>query len=97
MGLLSSIAGSVSKPAAPLAPVPQPIGVIPHFCQHQNQIALKVRERKVSISGDDFSVKDAVTGQTVFKVDGSAFSLRDAKGKFQHVPHTYPSLCFDPY
>lgn len=73
--------GLFSKPtaAAPLAPVPAPIGVIPHYTQHGQQIALKVRERKVSISGDDFAVKDAVTGQTMFRVEGKVFSLSDKK------------------
>jgi uncharacterized protein YxjI len=65
--------------AAPLAPVAAPIGVIPHFTQHGQQIALKVRERKVSISGDDFAVKDAVSGHTMFRVEGKVFSLSDKK------------------
>lgn len=73
--------GLFSKPtaAAPLAPVPAPIGVIPHFTQHGQQIALKVRERKISISGDDFAVKDAISGQTMFRVEGKVFSLSDKK------------------
>lgn len=67
------------KAAEPLAPVPAPIGVFRHFTQHPQQLALQVRERKVSISGDDFAVKDAVTKQTAFKVEGKAFSLSDKK------------------
>ncbi|EPQ31888.1 uncharacterized protein PFL1_00087 [Pseudozyma flocculosa PF-1] len=79
MGFLSNLAGKAPGAAAPLAPVPRPIGVIPHFTQHSTQIALQVREQKMSMSGDDFSVKDAVTGNTMFKVDGSYFSMRDKK------------------
>jgi uncharacterized protein YxjI len=59
--------------------VPAPIGVYGHFTQHPQQIALKVRERKLSITGDDFAVKDAVSGQTVFQVHGKVFSLGDKK------------------
>jgi uncharacterized protein YxjI len=31
------------------------------------------------MSGDDFSVKDAVTGHTIFHVEGKVFSLSDKK------------------
>ena len=79
MGFLSNLAGAGPAPPPPLQPVPQPIGVIPYFTQHKGQIALKVRERKMSLSGDDFSVKDAYTGQTMFQVDGSTFSFRQNK------------------
>lgn len=33
----------------------------------------------MSFSGDDFAVKDAYNGQTMFQVDGSAFSFRQNK------------------
>lgn len=33
-------------------------------------------------SGDDFSVKDAITGQVVFKVDGHALTLSGRKGEY---------------
>jgi uncharacterized protein YxjI len=55
--------------------------VIPYFTQHNQQIALRVRERKMSFSGDDFTVKDAVSGQVMFKVDGSAMAIRDNKSE----------------
>ncbi|UZJ55507.1 hypothetical protein CBS101457_004827 [Exobasidium rhododendri] len=73
--------GLFSKPkaAATLAPVPFPIGVYGRFTQHPQQIALRVRERKVSITGDDFAVKDAVSGQTMFQVHGKVFSISDKK------------------
>ncbi|KAJ9126915.1 hypothetical protein QFC24_001146 [Naganishia onofrii] len=83
MGLLTNLAGKAAggfgSASAPLAPVPMPIGVIPFYTQHQQQIALKVRESKISFSGDDFTIKDAVTGQPMFKVKGSAVSMRDSK------------------
>lgn len=85
MGLLSNLAGkaagSFGSAPAPLAPVPMPIGVIPYYTQHQQQIALKVRESKLSFSGDDFTIKDAMTGQPMFKVNGKAVSMRDSKSK----------------
>jgi hypothetical protein len=81
MGFFSNLAGAGLTAPPPLQPVPQPIGVIPYYTQHRGQIALKVRERKVSFSGDDFSVKDAYNGQTMFQVDGSAFSFRQNKSR----------------
>jgi len=79
MGFFSNLVGPGPAPPPPLQPVPQPIGVIPYYTQHRGQIALKVRERKMSFSGDDFAVKDAYNGQTMFQVDGSAFSFRQNK------------------
>jgi hypothetical protein len=79
MGFFSNLVGPGPMPPPPLQPVPQPIGVIPYYTQHRGQIALKVRERKMSFSGDDFAVKDAYNGQTMFQVDGSAFSFRQNK------------------
>lgn len=55
--------------------------MIPYYTQHPTQIALRVRERKMSFSGDDFTIKDAVSGAVMFKVDGSAMSLRDNKSE----------------
>ncbi|KAJ9098756.1 hypothetical protein QFC21_004404 [Naganishia friedmannii] len=85
MGLLTNLAGKAAlagnfgSAPAPLAPVHMPIGVLPFYTQHQQQIALKVRESKISFSGDDFTIKDAMTGQPMFKVKGSAVSMRDSK------------------
>ncbi|KAJ9097776.1 hypothetical protein QFC20_006122 [Naganishia adeliensis] len=78
MGFLNSLVGNIAAPP-PLQGVGHPIGVIPYFTQHNQQIALRVRERKISFSGDDFTVKDAVSGQVMFKVDGSAMAIRDNK------------------
>ncbi|KAK0525387.1 hypothetical protein OC835_005626 [Tilletia horrida] len=78
MGLFSNLAGR-PEPAAPLAPVPKPLGVLPQYTIHQNQMALKIRERKTGFSGDNFRVKDAVTDQAIFEVDGKVFSLSSKK------------------
>ncbi|KAH7104221.1 tubby C-terminal-like domain-containing protein [Auriculariales sp. MPI-PUGE-AT-0066] len=64
-----------------LYPTPHPVGVIPQFCQHRTPIALRIREKKVSWTGDDFKIKDAATGAVIFEVDGKAFSLH-ARKKF---------------
>lgn len=58
---------------------PAPLGVFPEFTRHTTPISLKVRERKLSISGDDFAVKDAVTGAVVFDVQAKALSLHQTK------------------
>jgi uncharacterized protein YxjI len=36
----------------------------------------------MSFSGDDFTIKDAVSGAVMFKVDGSALALRDNKSEY---------------
>jgi hypothetical protein len=82
MGFLDKLAGGGRAPPPTLQPVGHAIGVMPYYTQHQQEIALKVRERKMSFSGDDFAVKDAYTGQTMFVVEGNTFSFRDSKGEF---------------
>ncbi|CAD6886842.1 unnamed protein product [Tilletia controversa] len=77
MGLFNS--SNAPEPAAVLAPVPHPIGVLPQYTIHTQQMALKIRERKTGFSGDNFKVKDAVTDQSIFQVDGKAFSLSSSK------------------
>ncbi|TPX68094.1 hypothetical protein SpCBS45565_g03328 [Spizellomyces sp. 'palustris'] len=66
--------------AVQLQPLPQPIAAIdPRFCLQQ-PVSLLIKEKIFSFSGDDFSIKDATTGQVYFKVDGRAFmSLREKK------------------
>ncbi|KZV97444.1 DUF567-domain-containing protein [Exidia glandulosa HHB12029] len=64
---------------AALMPAPHAIGVFPHFCQHRMPIALRIREKKLSFTGDDFKIKDAATGAVIFEVDGKAFSLHGRK------------------
>lgn len=62
-----------------LTAAPAPLGVFPEFTRHTAPIALKVRERKLSFTGDDFAVKDAVTGAVVFDVQAKALSLHQTK------------------
>lgn len=67
---------------------------------------MRLREHKVSWSGDDFTVKDAVTQGPLFRIDGAAFSLRGSKsvkdvegkalftvrGKFLNIPPKYEAI-----
>lgn len=76
MGLFSS---NNLTAKGPLPPAPHPVGVNRFYTQHTHELALKVRERKVAFSGDDFAVKDAATDQTVFKVKGKVMSLSGKK------------------
>ncbi|CAO1635824.1 unnamed protein product [Jaminaea pallidilutea] len=84
MGLFGS-SGTAAR--GPLPPAPHPIGVSAAYTSHGQEVPLRVRERKISFSGDDFTVKDALTGNSVFKVEGKSFSLsgrktvHDASGK----------------
>ena len=55
--------------------------VIPYYTQHPTQIALRVREHKMSFSGDDFTIKDAVSGAVMFQVDGKALAIRGDKSE----------------
>ncbi|PWN45189.1 hypothetical protein IE81DRAFT_320361 [Ceraceosorus guamensis] len=77
MGLFSR--HDAPEPIVPLNPVPRAIGVLPHFAQHNQQMTLKVREKKASFSGDDFACTDATTNQTVLKVDGHAWTMHGTK------------------
>ncbi|KDQ63746.1 hypothetical protein JAAARDRAFT_29778 [Jaapia argillacea MUCL 33604] len=63
----------------PLAPAPFALGVIPFYTQHPMEIALKIREKKLAISGDDFDITDARSGAVVFKCHGKVFSLHAKK------------------
>lgn len=78
---LSNLFNSGGYVPAPLPPAPYAIGINPTYCQHQQEVALRIRERKMSWSGDDFTVKDARTGQPIFMVDGKAMSFRGAKSE----------------
>lgn len=67
--------------ASPLAAASHAVGVFPQYTRHTTPIALKIREKKLSLTGDDFDIKDAATGAVVFHVDGKAFSIRGRKGE----------------
>lgn len=77
MGLFSGISNKIAY--GPLPPAPHPVGVNGFYTQHTNELALRIRERKVAFSGDDFAVKDAANGQTIFKVNGKVMSLSGKK------------------
>ncbi|KAJ3150439.1 hypothetical protein HDU86_006610 [Geranomyces michiganensis] len=64
---------------APLLPCnPGVSAVDPRFIA-QREITLMIKEKVLSFSGDDFTIKDTQTGQPYFKVDGRNFSLRSKK------------------
>lgn len=77
MGLFSGSSGRTAY--GPLPPAPHPIGVNGFYTQHTNELALRIRERKTAFSGDDFAVKDAANGQTIFQVNGKVMSLSGKK------------------
>ena len=54
--------------------------MFPYYAQHQAEFALRIREKKLSFSGNDFHIKDAATGGIIFRVEGQALSLRGRKG-----------------
>ncbi|EIN04318.1 hypothetical protein PUNSTDRAFT_93048 [Punctularia strigosozonata HHB-11173 SS5] len=62
-----------------LAPAPHAVGVFPAYSQHRGEVALKIREKKISLTGDDFDITDAANGAKIFHVDGKAFSLHGRK------------------
>lgn len=85
MGLFSGNAGRTIL--GPLPPAPHPVGVNGFYTQHREELSLRIRERKTAFSGDDFAVKDALSGQKIFNVNGKVLSLsgkkdvQDAQGK----------------
>lgn len=70
------VPGGAAAPVVATGGAPS-IGLFP---QHQAQVptALVVKERKLSIKGDDFKVKD-VAGNTICKVDGKTLSIHGTK------------------
>jgi hypothetical protein len=70
-------------PAILLAAAPHPICMIPFYAQHRTELALRIREKKLSWGGD-LHVKDAATGGIIFRLDGQALSLRARKGVYLH-------------
>ncbi|KAI8586382.1 tubby C-terminal-like domain-containing protein [Geranomyces variabilis] len=64
---------------APLLPCNPPVAAVdPRFIA-QRETTLLLKEKIMSFSGDDFSIKEVQTGQPYFKVDGRNFSLRQKK------------------
>lgn len=69
-----------STPAAiSLAPFNPPLGVYPEMARAEPTL-LAIKEGVMSLSGDDFSVKDQ-NGQTVVKCKGKAMSMRERKSE----------------
>lgn len=69
-------------PPAPVAlsPIHPAVAVFPAFIA-QGPTTLVLREKVFSLTGDDFSVKDAATGNTVVRCKGKVLSFRDRKSK----------------
>lgn len=83
---------SQSPGSQQLPPVPYPMGVLPEFTRHSTPIALRLRESR-SWSGDDFSIKDAITGNPLFQVDSKAFSLSRRRTLLDHTGRPLFEFC----
>lgn len=62
---------------AQLPPTPAQIGIFPNFIARQSE-TLVLKEKVLSISGDDFSIK-TLDGRPIFKVHGEVFSMSGRK------------------
>ncbi|CAE6464152.1 unnamed protein product [Rhizoctonia solani] len=62
---------------SPLVPQNPPLGVMPAYAQN-HELTLKLREKRMSLSGDSFDITDP-QGRAYFKIEGSVLSLRDKK------------------
>ncbi|CAE6507854.1 unnamed protein product [Rhizoctonia solani] len=62
---------------SPLVPQNPPLGVMPAYAQNY-ELTLKLREKRMSLSGDSFDITDP-QGRPYFKMEGSTFSFRDKK------------------
>jgi len=79
MGLFGNSSSSGGAgPSSSLPPTPYPVGAIPTYCTHTNEIVLKLTEKRLSWTGDDFDVHD-VAGQKIFRVEAKAVSMHDRK------------------
>ncbi|CAE6472489.1 unnamed protein product [Rhizoctonia solani] len=62
---------------SPLVPQNPPLGIMPTYAQN-HELTLKLREKRMSLSGDSFEITDP-QGRPYFKIEGSALSFRDRK------------------
>jgi hypothetical protein len=62
---------------SPLVPQNPALGVMPAYAQN-SELTLKLREKKMSLSGDSFAITD-IHGRPYFKMEGNAFHIRDKK------------------
>jgi len=46
---------------------------------HGHSLDLAMKEKVLSLSGDDFTITDKESGQPMYKIHGKAFSMRDKK------------------
>ncbi|KAK0557021.1 hypothetical protein OC844_005688 [Tilletia horrida] len=70
---------AAEKPRLDLQTPSFKIGANPNFCRHTETMTLKLKERKFTVSLDDFAITDAYTNEKVFDVDAKAFSLRQKR------------------
>ncbi|KAH7337025.1 tubby C-terminal-like domain-containing protein [Rhizoctonia solani] len=62
---------------SPLVAQNPPLGVMPAYAQNY-ELTLKLREKRMSLSGDSFEITDP-QGRPYFKMEGSALSFREKK------------------
>ncbi|CAE6390873.1 unnamed protein product [Rhizoctonia solani] len=62
---------------SPLVPQNPPLGVMPAYAQN-HELTLKLREKRMSLSGDSFEITDP-QGRPYFQIEGSALSFREKK------------------
>ncbi|CAE6442609.1 unnamed protein product [Rhizoctonia solani] len=60
-----------------LVPQNPPLGVMPAYAQN-HELTLKLREKRMSLSGDSFEITDP-QGRPYFKMEGNALSIRNKK------------------
>lgn len=53
-----------------LSPAPHFVGVFPNHGQHSQEVVLKIREKKLSWSGDDFHIK---VSNCLFRAEAFAY------------------------
>lgn len=68
---------------SPLIPQNPPLGVMPTYTR-DTELTLKLREKKMSLSGDSFEITD-LQGQPHFKIEGNAWNIRNKKSKLIFV------------
>ncbi|TFK48430.1 DUF567-domain-containing protein [Heliocybe sulcata] len=62
----------------PMSGIGAPLGVIRHFTQHHGEFTLKLREKKLSFTGDDYEITTP-DGRPFLIMKGKVFSLRNRK------------------
>ncbi|CCO30763.1 hypothetical protein BN14_04793 [Rhizoctonia solani AG-1 IB] len=62
---------------SPLVPQNPPLSIMPAYAQNY-ELTLKLREKRMSLSGDSFEITDP-QGRPYFQIEGSALSFREKK------------------